>query len=70
MARRKAVRRRERVEESENKKPFREPEPSTRLERVRKALMKINFGYTIFFTNERGKSVKLYCGAVEQENQW
>ena len=59
--------RRSRIEESEPKRLFKEPEPSTRLQQIKKALSKIDFGFTIFFTNERGKSVKYYCSAVEQE---
>lgn len=60
--------RRTRVEESEPRVRAQEAPPTTRLEQLQKALRKIPFGFTIFFTNERGKSVKFYQGAVEQEN--
>lgn len=58
---------RQKVTESEPKFRIQEPTPSTRLEQLQKALKKIPFGFTIFFTNERGRSVKFYQGAVEQE---
>lgn len=46
---------------------FPEPEPSTRLEQIKAALAEINFGFTVFFTDERGESIKYYSGAVIQE---
>jgi hypothetical protein len=46
---------------------MREPELSTRLERVKSALAGIDFGFTVFFTDERGESIKHYSGAVVQE---
>ena len=45
-----------------------EPEPSTRLEQIKKALATIDFGFTIFFTSERGQNVKYYQGAMIQED--
>lgn len=47
---------------------LKEPQPSTRLEQIRQALSKIEFGFTIFFANERGESIKYYQGAVVQQN--
>jgi hypothetical protein len=46
---------------------LREPEPSTRLERIKQALSGLDFGFTVFFTDERGESIKYYSGAVVQE---
>lgn len=46
---------------------LKEPQPSTRLEQIKNALSGINFGFTIFFTDERGESIKYYQGAVVQE---
>lgn len=49
------------------RKALTEPAPSTRLEQVKNALSKLDFGFTIFFANERGESIKYYQGAVVQE---
>lgn len=45
-----------------------EPRPSTRLEQVKAALAHLDFGFTIFFANERGESIKYYSGAVLQDH--
>lgn len=47
---------------------LKEPQPSTRLEQVKSALSQLNFGFTIFFADERGQSIKYYQGAVVQES--
>jgi len=44
-----------------------EPQPSTRLGQIKAALSNIDFGFTIFFADERGESIKYYQGAVVQE---
>lgn len=69
--RRKAAPARQRVERIAEREPQRvmqEPEPSTRLSQIKQALAEIGFGFTIFFTDERGKSIKYYCGSVVQED--
>jgi hypothetical protein len=50
------------------RKPLQEPEPSTRLEQLKQALAPLDFGFTVFFTSERGQCVKYYQGAVIQED--
>lgn len=47
---------------------MKEPQPSTRLEQVKTALAALDFGFTIFFADERGQSIKYYSGAVIQED--
>lgn len=47
---------------------LKEPQPSTRLEQVKQALSSLEFGFTIFFADERGQSIKYYSGAVVQED--
>jgi hypothetical protein len=50
------------------RKALPEPQPSSRLEQVKSALSHLDFGFTIFFANERGESIKFYQGAVTQED--
>jgi hypothetical protein len=63
---RKSAPRKERVTNT-GRRGLREPEPSTRLERIKTALSSLDFGFTVFFTDERGESIKYYSGAVVQE---
>lgn len=59
-------RRNERVTNT-GRRGFPEPQPSSRLDQIKAALAEINFGFTVFFTDERGESIKYYSGAVIQE---
>jgi hypothetical protein len=47
------------------KAKYEEPD-STRLTQLKEALKSIDFGYTVFFTSERGQSIRLYQGATVQ----
>jgi len=58
--------RKERVTET-GRQALPEPQGSTRLEQIKRALSSIPFSFTIFFSDESGKSIKYYCGAIVQE---
>lgn len=41
-----------------------EAQQTTRLQQLKRALRNVDFGYTIFFSDENGNSVRLYSGAT------